>query len=235
MSEPTSAADGGQRATAEHVSIVVVGYNAFRYSLQMLRSLRLTAEVSYEVVVVDNNSGPATRLLWMAGKWQGRIQRLALLGENTFFAEGNNIGVSLASRRSTHVLLLNSDTKVLDPRWLRKMLDAHERGATGLGYVKTQPWPRADGYALLVDKDLYETCGGLDEAYQWYWSVTGLEARLLTSGYQVAAVEDHATLLVHAWGKSGKSFKKARTGAHDHELVRSWFQGKSVKVIDRLA
>lgn len=234
MSEVTSAADGGRVAAAEHVCIVVVGYNAFRYSLQMLRSLRQTVEVSYEVVVVDNNSGPATRLLWMVGKWERRIQRLALLGENTFFAEGNNIGVSLSSRRTTHVLLLNSDTKILDPRWLRKMLDVHERGATGLGYVKTQPWPRADGYALLVDKDLYEAFGGLDEAYQWYWSVTGLEARLLTAGYRVAAVEDHATLLLHAWGKSGKSFMKAKTAEHDHELVRSWFHGKSVQVIDRL-
>lgn len=234
MSEITTAGNGYSVTGAEHVSIVVVGHNAFRYSLQMLRSLRHTVEVSYEVVVVDNNSRPATRLLWMVGKWRRRIQRLALLGENTFFAEGNNIGVSLASRRTTHVLLLNSDTKILDPRWLRKMLDAHERGATGLGYVKTQPWPRADGYALLVDKDLYEARGGLDEAYQWYWSVTGLEARLLTSGYQVAAVEDHTNLLAHAWGKSGQSYKKARTGDHDHELVRSWFEGKSVKVIDRL-
>lgn len=226
--------DAPASGAAEHVAIVVVGYNALTYSYKMLRSMRRTVDASYELIVVDNNSRSATRLLWVLAKWTRQIDRLALLGENTFFAEGNNIGVALSSRRATHVLLLNSDTEVVDPRWLRRMLDAHERGALGLGYAQTGPWPRADGFALLVDKDLYEAQGGLDEAYQWWWGVTGLEAKLLTSGYQVAAVADYSDVMLHAAGKSGKSFKKAKSGDHDADLVRSWFAGKPVKVIERL-
>jgi GT2 family glycosyltransferase len=221
-------------APPEHVALVVVGYNAFWYSVQMLRSLRKTVGVSYELVVVDNDSRALTRLLWTVAKWSRQIDRLALLGENTFFAEGNNVGVAITSRRSTHVLLLNSDTRVLDPRWLRRMLDAHERGATGLGYAKTGGWPRADGFCFLVDKDLYHSCGGLDEAYPWWGGVTGLEARLLKAGYQVAAVEDYSDVLFHAAGKSGKSFKKAKKSDYDADIVRSWFDGRPVKVIDRL-
>lgn len=214
------------------VAIIVVSYNALAYARKMLSSVRTTRGVDYEIVVVDNDSGRRTKLFWTAMRFLGRINRLALLDRNTFFAEGCNIGVAMAPREATHVLLLNTDCEVKDPDWLSRMLAVHETGATGLRYVTTGAWPRADGFCFLIDRDAWGT--GLDEQFQWWWSVTGLEARLLREGLQVTAVRDYEDAVVHHWGKSGKAFKKARSGDASRETVAGWFDGHQVRVVDRL-
>jgi len=214
------------------IVIVVVSYNALGYARRMLRSVRRTVGVPYEIVVVDNHSRLRTRLYWTAQRFLGRINRLALLDRNTFFAEGTNIGVAMASRDATHVLLLNTDCEVLDPTWLQRLLAIHEEGATGLRYVTSGAWPRADGFCLLVDRHCWED--GLDEAYQWWWSVTGLEARLLRQGRSVQAVNDYSDVLVHHGGKSGKAFLAAKSGDASAQLIAGWFEGRHVKVVDRL-
>jgi hypothetical protein len=205
------------RVDADHatvkVAIVVVSYNATGYARRMLSGLR-------------------ARLYWTAQKLLGRINRLALLDRNTFFAEGSNVGVALAPRDATHVLLLNTDCEVLDPNWLRRMLEVHKEGATGLRYVTSGAWPRADGFCLLVDRHCWED--GLDEQYQWWWSITGLEARLLRQGLSVQAVRDYADILVHHGGKSGKAFKTAKSGDTSPEVIAGWFDGRQVTVVERL-
>ncbi len=214
------------------VAIVVVSYNALGYARRMLRSVRRTTGVDYEIVVVDNRSLFRTRLYWTIQRFRGRINRLALLDRNTFFAEGCNIGVAMAPRDATHVLLLNTDTEALDPRWLERLLAVHREGATGLRYLENGAWPRADGFCLLVDRHCWED--GMDEAYQWWWGVTGLEARLLRQGRSVQAVRDYADVLVHHGGKSGKAFKHARSGDTNPEVIAGWFEGRHVTVIERL-
>ena len=214
------------------VAIIVVSYNALSYARRMLRSVRTTTGVAYEVCVVDNNSRRRTRLYWTAQRFLGRINRLALLDRNTFFAEGCNIGVAMAPRDATHVLLLNTDCEVLDPAWLTRLLAVHREGATGLRYVTSGAWPRADGFCLLVDRHCWED--GLDEAYQWWWGVTGLEARLLRQGRSVQAVREYDDVLVHHGGKSGKAFKTARSADTNPEHIAGWFEGRHVSVLERL-
>jgi glycosyltransferase involved in cell wall biosynthesis len=214
------------------VAIVVVSYNALGYARRMLRSVRRTRGVPYEMLVVDNDSGLPTKLFWIAQRLLGRINRLALLDRNTFFAEGNNIGVAMAPPETTHLLLLNTDCEVVDPDWLRRMLAVHREGATGLRYVTGGPWPRADGFCLLVDRACWGD--GLDETYQWWWSITGLEARLLREGRSVQAVEEYKDVVFHHGHGSGDAFKGARSGDTDPDMIRGWFEGREVTVVERL-
>ncbi len=214
------------------VAIVVLSYNALSYARRMLRSVRRTTGVPFEIVVVDNNSLFRTRVFWTLQRFLGRINRLALLDRNTYFAEGNNIGVAMAPRDATHVLLLNTDVELLDPGWLRRMLAVHREGATGFRYLTNGPWPRTDGFCLLLDRRHWGE--GLDEQYQWWWSITALEARLLRTGLSVIAIKDYADILVHHGGKSGKAFRDAKSGDTDAGLIASWFDGRHVTVLDRL-
>jgi GT2 family glycosyltransferase len=216
------------------VSLVVVTHNAFRYVRRLLRSLPRTRGVAYELVVVDNRSRQALRAYLALQVLRGRIQRLCLLERNALFAEANNIGVAAASRSARHVVLLNSDTEVRHPDWLRRLLELHERGATSYGFVPTGPVPRADGYCLLVDRDLYLT-HGLDEDFQWFWSVTKLQGELLRGGFTVRAVRDHDHLLFHfGGGSSGKAVTRQAKGMRvKRDQVAAWFEGHSVDVIER--
>jgi GT2 family glycosyltransferase len=216
------------------VSLVVVTHNAFRYVRRLLRSLPRTRGVAYELVVVDNRSRPIVRAYLASQALRGRITRLCLLDRNTLFAEAHNIGVAAASRSARHVVLLNSDTEVRHQDWLRRLLELHDRGATSYGFVATGPVPRADGYCLLVDRDLY-LARGLDEEFQWWWSVTKLQGELLRDGFSVRAVRDHDHLLFHfGGGSSGKAVTRQAKGMRvKRDQVAAWFGGRSVDVIDR--
>jgi hypothetical protein len=214
------------------VGIVVVSYNALRYARRMLKTVRSTTSVDFEISVVDNNSGLRTRLWWTLQKFLGRINRLALLDQNTFFAEGCNIGVAMTARDVTHILLLNTDCEILDSDWLRRIVAVHKEGATGLRYVKSGAWPRADGFCFLVDRHCWEQ--GLDENFQWWWAVTGLEARLLRQGREVQAVSHYEDVLVHHGGKSGQAFKNAKSANTTKATVAEWFDGRHVSVLEHL-
>ena len=214
------------------MAIVVVSFNALAYARRMLRSVRQTRAVNFEVVVVDNNSRLPTRLWWTLQKFLGRINRLTLLDQNTFFAEGCNIGAAIVRRDTTHLLLLNTDCEVVDPSWLSRMLAAHREGATGLRYITSGAWPRTDGFCLLIDRHCWEE--GLNESYQWWWAVTGLQARLMRQGLTVQAVRNYDDVLIHHGGKSGSAFKTARSGDTSKALIASWFDGHHVTVVEHL-
>src|ERR671915_252379 len=171
------------------VSLVVVTHNAFPYVRRLLRSLRRTRGVAYEVVVVDNRSKPLLRAYLALQAIRGRIQRL-------------------------------------------RLLERHEGGATSYGFVKGGPVPRADGYCLLVDRELYLTYG-LDERFEWFWGVTRLQAELLNAGHGVRAVREHDHLLYHFGGKSGDKTvtRRAKGMKGDRNDVAAWFAGHSVHVI----
>lgn len=216
------------------VSLVVVTHNAFAYIRRLLRSLPRTRGVDYEVVVVDNRSRTLVRAYLVLQALRGRITRLCLLERNTLFAEANNIGVAASSRSARYVLLLNSDTEVRHPDWLARLLELHQGGATAYGFVPGGPVPRADGYCLLVDRDLY-LARGLDEDFEWFWGVTKLQADLLRDGHPVRAVREHDHLLHHFGGGSGGKplVRRAKGMRVDRAEVVGWFGGRAVDVIDR--
>lgn len=92
------------------VSIIVVSYNTREMTLAALDSIaEQTREVCHEVIVVDNASrdGSAAAIAAHHSK-----PRLIALDENIGFARANNLAAEQA--RGYYVLLLNSDTVVLD-------------------------------------------------------------------------------------------------------------------------
>ena len=98
------------------VSILLVTFNAPRHVLRLFRSLRQTSGVAYEVVVVDNRSKASTRWLLHLLSWRRAINTLTLLDHNTLFAGGVNTALRVSNPGSRHVLLLNPDIEIRDPR-----------------------------------------------------------------------------------------------------------------------
>ncbi|WP_158750597.1 glycosyltransferase [Acidobacterium sp. S8] len=204
------------------VSMLVLTHNAPEYVEKTIVSVaEHTKNVEYELVVVDNASEERTRNLVIELRERGLIHKLQLLDYNSLFAKGNNIAASLASENATHFLLLNSDVEVRSPEWLSTLLASHRQGISAYGIVASPP-RRVDGYCLLIDAPLYRNYQ-LDERFQWWWSVTQLQANVLRDGYSVLGFEKHEQYLHHFGGKSGPSF----TGAKGMDVcqleVLSWF------------
>lgn len=213
------------------VSILVVSYNAALSILRLVWSLRATAGVDYELVFVDNRSRAPTRWLLHFLVARRLINSLTMLDHNTLFAGGVNTALRVSDPRSPYVLLLNPDIEINNSQWLARMLEIHQPGATSLGYIDGAPWPRADGYCLLVDRELF---AGLSPEFHWWWAVTKLQADLLGAGHTVQAVRDHGDLLVHEGGASGRPPHRAKGMDTTADAVRSWFDGRRVSVIERL-
>lgn len=109
------------------VSIVIVSWNTRDILRDCLRSIRESAgRVAFEIILVDNNSADGSADMAAAEFPDVRLIRNA---ENLGFAAGNNQGIVVA--RGRYVLLLNSDTVVLDGAIAAavRFADAHPRAA----------------------------------------------------------------------------------------------------------
>lgn len=92
------------------LSIVIINYNTSALLCQCIHSIVAhTTEVSYEIIVVDNNS---VKDDLEALKTEFHSVRWIMLTENLGFGWANNIGMQAA--RGKYILLLNADTIVLD-------------------------------------------------------------------------------------------------------------------------
>ncbi len=92
------------------VSIIIVNWNTKHFIQECLTSIYEQAgHVNYEIVVVDNASTDGS-----AAMLKTKFTKVALIenDENRGFAAANNQGMAIATGR--YVLLLNSDTLVLD-------------------------------------------------------------------------------------------------------------------------
>jgi glycosyltransferase involved in cell wall biosynthesis len=212
------------------ISIIILVHNAPKYVDITLNTLQKTVNVNYEIIVVDNNSELKTKKRLLHHHSKKHINKLLFLDENTLFAKGNNIGSKICHKESTHILLLNSDIKIIDSNWLNRLIEIHSTGVTSYGICINEPL-RVDGYCFLIDKELY-LCNGLDENHEWWWSVTKLQAILLKQGYPVVGIDNHDNCIYHYGGKSGKGFKDAKGLDIDSKELFQLFDTNPISVID---
>lgn len=219
--------------TKPKIGIIMLTHNAPGYVKLAVDSLAAhTKGVDYELIVVDNHSYLPTRMLLKRLKRKGKINTLLLNKKNLLFAKGNNMGSRLVSDDVTHILLINSDVEIRNDKWLTSLLaNCPTGGISTYGLVRDEPI-RADGYCILFDRRLYEKYG-LDEHYEWFWSITKIQAQALNDGKQVVAIAEHENMLHHFGGKSGKAFRGAAGMGEEHKKICSWFDGHSITIIDR--
>ena len=214
------------------VSIIMLTHNAMRYVYQSIHTIaKNTEDIDYELIVFDNASFFLTKLLLRFLKWQHKIDKVIFHKENALFAKGNNLAADHIARDSDYLLLLNSDIKVRNKVWLKKLVElCPSGGIASLGAVEYEP-VRADGYCMLIDKNLFLRYK-LDEEFAWFWSVTKLQGQTLGEGKKVIAVKNHEELLHHYGGKSGKAFMNAKGMGTDINEVKRWFENHRITVID---
>jgi len=221
------------------ISIIILTFNAPFYVYKTLRSLQKTDYENVEIIIFDNNSRFLTKLINLFSllfKW---VDKLIYSKSNILFSPGNNQAFKNISNDTELILLLNSDIEIKNNRWLDKLVEVHERGIVSYGAVMKEPI-RADGYCLLVNRDLYEKYQ-LDENFEWWWGVTKLQAELLAKeNCKIKAIKNHDNMLVHFGGASrkgfmnAKDFKNAKGLETDIETIKKWFGHKKVEIINSI-
>lgn len=92
------------------ISVITVTYNSEESISKFLRSIQQNIDISYEVIIVDNNSSDKT-----VDKIKGSGVKVELIeaGENLGFARANNMAVQKAG--GEFLFFLNPDTEILNP------------------------------------------------------------------------------------------------------------------------
>lgn len=129
VSSPVVSSDAGLVNPACAVSIIIVNWNTRDMTLACLRSLYAQTHVTnFEVLLVDNGSQDGSAAA-IAAAIAAEFPQVRLLAEETNhgFAVANNLAIEQAHGR--RILLLNSDTVVLDGAVDRLMEFADSRPA----------------------------------------------------------------------------------------------------------
>jgi GT2 family glycosyltransferase len=145
------------------LSIIIVNWNTKQLLLDCLSSIfKNTKGLNYEVIIVDNAStdGSTEEIKNLKLK----IKNLVLIENKTNlgFAKANNQGIKIAKGR--YILLLNSDTKIVDNS-LKKLVD----------FAKTKPNLGVLGPRLLNKDGSFQPSVGRFFTLPWaiLWLMTG--------------------------------------------------------------
>lgn len=199
-------------------AIIIVNYNGERWIGECLRALRLTAGVTYRIIVIDN--GSTDQSIALIEQSFPEVELIAA-GRNLGFCEGNNLGIARAFETGCdHIALLNPDTRV-ESDWLHELLEAlatdEKRaiaGAVQLRYEDdgfnswtstafptlltelqnpgtARPWIEVDwveGACLVITRRALEEIGWLDPVFFAFYEEIDLCRRARAHGYQVGLV-----------------------------------------------
>jgi GT2 family glycosyltransferase len=162
------------------VSVIVLAWDGLMYTRRCVRSVRSTTDVPYELILVDNGSGPeARRYAREAG--DVAVQH----DENLGFARGMNSGLEVA--RGRYVAFVNNDT-VLPHSWASRLISTFEtvpaagvvvpsvtaaanpvtvRSVPADRVARLRPFGEApSGVLYLMETETCRSLGGFDERYR---------------------------------------------------------------------
>ncbi len=161
------------------VTVIIVNWNGGDLLLRCVTDLLAQTYAPHEVIVIDNASTDGSGQA--AAKRFSQI-RVVDAGSNLGFAAGNNLAVSLASKESTWIALINPDA-FPESNWLQALVDAALSNPQfaifgsrlmdansptlldGIGdtyHMSGLPWREAHGQVLkasmLAQKEIFSSC-----------------------------------------------------------------------------
>jgi GT2 family glycosyltransferase len=227
-------------------SIVMLSWNAPLYTKMAVESIHAFTHCPYEIIIIDNGSGPDTIAMLRALEGVRVIYNATNMG----FAHGCNQGIAAA--RGTHVVLLNNDVLVTEG-WVERLIDVQRRDPlvgvsaprsnrivghqqlTNFKYDSVEAMHvvaaertrefagvhyrtnRAIGFCLCISRAVITEVGGIDTRY----GIGNFEdddfcIRVRAAGYQIAVCED---VFIHHFGSATFIANKVDYGS---QMERNW-------------
>lgn len=165
------------RVEEDKISIVILGYNGWSMTHQLLMDVKQKCPQAYEVIVVDNASEDVNVQRGLEF-WKGLDVlplQVVTLKSNRGFIGGMNVGLKKAT--GDVIVLLSNDVRITgNSFWgdlattfkasrrtlLGGIVYAHD---TGWNVFKGRLFPYVEGWFLAATKEFWDIVGGLEEMY----------------------------------------------------------------------
>lgn len=232
------------------VSILMLTHNAPEHVARTLEGIRTTTLIRYELIVLDNGSGPET--LAVLQQYRDGIDKFILSPENLLWAKGNNRAFDESDPESHYVLLLNSDVEIRSPLWLAVLVEwaewmpqttvpAHShspaqpcpgpRDIVSYGWV---PFPaRPDGWSCLIRREIYAKYR-ISEYFPWYWGGDEFFARAMRDGSRAGVLCNLHPYIHHvghaSWPEEARENPIFRS--HRTPDVKLWYDGLQTETLN---
>lgn len=195
------------------LSVVVLTYNHWELTHQLLFDLYKNCSLIEEVIVVDN--GSQDKAVQNGLNWWKSTHMLPLevvtIENNVGFLLGANVGLKHAEEDV--VCLLSNDVRIIGD--ISKLLktfsfDSNKWFMGGRLYDKSTGWnefdgkifPYLEGWLLATSKKYWEDLGYFDERFVPNdFEDVDLSTTALSKGYELVALEDKC-VMEHAGGRS---------------------------------
>lgn len=154
-----------QDGSDEQVSIIVIHRDRPEYLNICLQSIHVMSNLNnYEVIVVDNASGPETQEFLDVLEEEG--VKVVRNDKNAYWSQAANKGVAVAHPNSKYFVFMHADTVVLNPAWLDLLINistAREAGLVGTQlhsyYIQKQKVDFVQEWCLLMSRKCWDDCG----------------------------------------------------------------------------
>lgn len=217
----------------DKVSIVILCYNRYDLTHQLLMDIKQHCSQAYEVIVVDNaseDSNVANGLeFWLS--LNVLPLKVVSLRNNRGFIGGMNYGLSKAT--GDIVVLLSNDVRITggyfwgdlisvfrenDKTLLGGILYSHD---TGWNVFKDKIFPYVEGWFLAATKEFWNVVGGFEEMYAPSdFEDVHLSTQAIEMGYTLQTIGGIQHLGAKTYGYNSE--RLARTNRNRELFAKYW-------------
>jgi GT2 family glycosyltransferase len=148
----------------DSISIVIVHKDKPGYLNACLQTIALNStNNNYEIIVVDNNSGPETQEFLYDLEKDVKVVRNE---RNLYFSAAANLGFAAADVNSKYIIFMHADCVVTSPAWLDLMINVAEANKSGLVglesgqyYIGNQKIEFVSEWCVLFSRQCFEKVG----------------------------------------------------------------------------
>lgn len=143
------------------VGIVILNYLNYQDTIECIKSLEIDLYDNKEIIIVDNNSSNESYSILKELYENKKNIHIIKNSINLGFARGNNEGILYAREKlkCDHILLLNSDTTIIDKNFISSFINSYEDkiGIIGCRIIKLDGGEQ-NPHMLHLDKNFIEDC-----------------------------------------------------------------------------
>lgn len=186
----------------DKISIIIIHNDRPQFLNLCLQSISIASlNNDYEIIVVDNGSGPRTQAF--LDQFENDGIKVIRNNENLYWTKAVNQGIRAADKNSQYYVVMHHDITVINPAWLDILVTIAQSNSCGIvGFdiryyaFENQKSGFIDESCMLITRDCYKECGPFVEELPQEGSSFLFSLTAAKKGFNPQATKNNC---VHHW------------------------------------